>query len=457
MNPFLDKIFKFPEKVAVIEGSSAHTYADLRSQKNSYLETLKNQIQPGEIVAILSDYSFYSIALFLALIENKNIIVPIVPSLESEISDRLREAFVDRTVIASEAGLTWRSTNDTRGKHELIHALQNTQASGLILFSSGSTGRPKAMIHNLDKVIDSFHDKSPKNLNMIVFLMFDHIGGINTLLNIFSMCATCVIPQDRKNVDHICQLIAMYKINILPSSPTFLNLILVSDAHRKYDLSSLRMITYGTEVMPASLLKRLKEVFPRTRFLQTFGTSETGISQTQSQSSGSLFMKLDDPNIEHKVVEGELWLKSQTQVLGYLNASMESFTSDGWFKTGDLVETTPDGFLKIVGRNKDVINIGGQKVLPSEIESIILEMPEIIDAMVYGEKNSITGQSVVCDVVIKPGIERGDVKRLIRSYCRSRLEPYKLPTKVTVVEQTNFGDRFKKIRLRPPTPPSGTP
>lgn len=93
------------------------------------------------------------------------------------------------------------------------------------------------------------------------------------------------------------------------------------------------MITYGTETMPQSLLLKLKEVFPKVKFLQTFGTSETGISTTSSKSSNSLFMKLEDINGEYKIVENELWLRSKTQVLGYLNASMDSFTSDGWFKT----------------------------------------------------------------------------------------------------------------------------
>jgi acyl-coenzyme A synthetase/AMP-(fatty) acid ligase len=79
---------------------------------------------------------------------------------------------------------------------------------------------------------------------------------------------------------------------------------------------------------------------------------------------------------------------------------MDSFTSDGWFKTGDLVEELEDGYLKIIGRSKEVINVGGQKVLPAEVESVILSMKEIDDCMVYSESNVITGQTVVCDVVL---------------------------------------------------------
>ncbi len=107
----------------------------------------------------------------------------------------------------------------------------------------------------------------------------------------------------------------------MPQVLLFLNLILISGEHKKkYDLSALRMITYGTETMPQSLLLRLKEQFVKVKFLQTFGTSETGISTTASQSSESLYMKLDDANCEYKIVDGELYLRSATQVLGYLNA-----------------------------------------------------------------------------------------------------------------------------------------
>jgi acyl-CoA synthetase (AMP-forming)/AMP-acid ligase II len=157
-------------------------------------------------------------------------------------------------------------------------------------------------------------------------------------------------------------------------------------------------------------------------------------------------MKLDDLNCEYKIVENELWLRSKTQVLGYLNASMDSFTSDGWFKTGDLVELIEDGYLKIIGRSKEVINVGGQKVLPAEVESVILTIDNIDDCLVYGVSNVITGQTVVCDVVLHESCE--EIKKVIRLYCKDKLESFKIPTKVNVVEKTNFSDRFKKIRRK---------
>ena len=203
--------------------------------------------------------------------------------------------------------------------------------------------------------------------------------------------------------------------------------------------------------MPQSLLQRIKETFPKTKLIQTFGTSETGISQTTSRSSTSTLIKFDDPNTEYKIVDGELWLRSKSQILGYLNHEMSRFTEDGWFKTGDLLEPATqeegEGFFRIVGRKQEIINVGGEKVTPSEVESTLLEMPEIDDCLVYAESNAITGQIVAAEIVLKSDYDPKTIKRSIKSFCRSRLSNYKIPVKIYLQNKTNISNRFKKIRL----------
>ena len=445
MNNMVDK-FKDNAQIAIIYNGKKYSYNELYIKIKEIESFIKDKIKSGEVVAILADYSFVSIALFFALYKNKNIIAPITSSSQNEIQGKIKESFSTNIVNINGEILTI-SDEKNNESHKIIENLQKLGHSGLILFSSGSTGAPKAMIHDLDKLIDNYKNKKQKHINMLVFLMFDHIGGINTMLNILSMGATMIIPQNR-NADDICRLIQDYKITVLPSSPTFLNLILINRSYEKYDLSSLRMITYGTETMPEGLLNRLKAVFSKVKFLQTFGTSETGIASTSSKSSNSTFMKIDDENLEYRVVDNELWLRSKTQILGYLNRSMESFTNDGWFKTGDVVEIDNDGFIKIIGRNKEIINVGGQKVLPSEVESVLLGMDEIEDCLVYGEQNAITGQSVSCDVVLKHGIDDSGFKILVRKFCKDKLDNFKIPTRVNVVQKTEFTERFKKSRIK---------
>lgn len=445
MNNMVDK-FKDNAQIAIIYNGKRYSYNELYIKIKEIENFIKDKIKSGEVVAILADYSFVSIALFFALYENKNIIAPITSTSKKEIDGKVKESFSTKIINLENEKLVITNIK-SEASHKIINGLQTSKCAGLILFSSGSTGTPKAMIHNLDTLVDSYGDKKQKQINMLVFLMFDHIGGINTMLNILSMNATMIIPQNR-NADDICKLIEEYKIAVLPSSPTFLNLILINRSYEKYDLSSLRMITYGTETMPEGLLNRLKAVFSKVKFLQTFGTSETGIAATSSKSSSSTFMKIDDENLEYKIVDNELWLRSKTQILGYLNRSMENFTNDGWFKTGDLVELDNEGFIKIIGRNKEIINVGGQKVLPSEVESVLLGMDEIEDCLVYGEQNAITGQSVSCDVVLKHGIDDSGFKILVRKFCKDKLDNFKIPTRVNVVQKTEFTERFKKSRIK---------
>ena len=447
MSFLLERFRDNADKIAIIDDGKSYTYGELLEGildlSSTTLKGIKNKV-----VAIIGGYSFYNIALFLALYENKNIIVPLVECNETA----LKESMADIKINAENLEFpklefpknTLEFLNQefpNEKKHPIIENLFKAKHAGLVLFSSGSTGKPKAMIHDLDTLISSFEAKKPRSLNMLLFLLFDHIGGINTLLNILATLSTAIIPRQR-NSDEICALIEKYKISVLPSNPTFLNLILMSNAHKKYDLSSLKMITYGTEAMSESLLARLKATFKKVKFLQTFGTSETGILNTSSKSSNSTYIKLNDA--EYKIVNGELWIKSKTQILGYLNADMSAF-KDGWFKTGDLV--LRDGeYLKIVGRSKELINIGGKKALPSEIESVIMELENIADCVVYGEQNAITGQSVSCDVVLKSDMAKDELKKLIRSTCASKLERYKIPSKINVVEKIAFTNRFKKVR-----------
>lgn len=446
MSWIIDHIRKQGDKVAIVFNSNEYTYKQLSVKIDLFYQEISTRINKGETVAIISDYSFEAIALFFALHKNKNIIVPITTKVDKEIEERIEVAACNYAIKIIDGELSLSTFSMEGESHSLIAGLRTQSQSGLILFSSGSTGQPKAMIHNLDNLVDSYQNKKGKTFVFLIFLMFDHIGGLNTLLNCFSMGVKMVFPTDR-NPENVCALIEKYQVNVLPASPTFLNLILISQANLNYNLSSLKMITYGTEPMPESLLLKLKESFPSVKFLQTFGTSETGISQTASKSSASTFIKLDDPNIEYKVVDNELWLKSKTQILGYLNSSMERFTEDGWFRTGDVVEQSEDGYLRIIGRGSEIINVGGEKVLPSEVESILFQMPEVDDCVVYAEKNPIMGQMVVAKVLFNKELKASEAKNLVREFCVDKLDRYKIPVKVLLMSESEYSERFKKKRI----------
>jgi len=226
--------------------------------------------------------------------------------------------------------------------------------------------------------------------------------------------------------------------------------MMMNGVFERYDVRSLGLITYGTEPMPEGLLARIRAALPSTRLLQTFGTSETGIVSTTSKSSDSLYVKFNDPSVEYRIVDGELLLKSDRRILGYLNYSNDAFDEDGWFRTGDLVEEE-NGFLRIMGRRKEVINVGGEKVLPSEVESVLMSMSGIIDCKVFGEKNGVTGQFVAADIVLDKSGETTCTVQDIRRYALSKMDAYKVPVRIQFVDAIPYSVRYKKdLRIDSP-------
>ena len=434
---------KIKDKIAIIENHKKFSYRDFYFKILEYKKFLKkNLVKSGEVIILKSNYSLNSISLFFALYDNKNIIVPIISSNDSEIKKKISISGANKLIDEND---NLKTLNNKKSNYPDVLSLTKLKKSGLILFSSGSTGEPKGMIHDLDNLVNVFKDIKKRNLNFLVFLMFDHIGGINTMLNIFSMYSTMIIPSDR-SPEKIGQLVEKYKVNILPTSPSFLNLMNISNVFKKYDFTSVIMITYGTEPMPEKLLKLLRSKLVKTKFLQTFGTSETGIIKTTSKSSDSLLLKFDDPNQKIKIIDGELWIKSKTKVFGYLNHNNKSFTNDGWFTTGDLIKEYKDGYYKIIGRKSEVINIGGEKVLPIEVESEILSLDFVNDVTVYSQENSILGQIMVANVILNENFSEVEAKKLIRFHCKKNLEKFKIPSKIIFQDKINLSNRFKKIR-----------
>ena len=193
----------------------------------------------------------------------------------------------------------------------------------------------------------------------LVFLLLDHIGGINTLLHILTQGGTAITSEAR-TADAVCACIEAHRVELLPTTPTFLNMLLISDAHKRFDLSSLRLITYGTEPMPLATLRHLHEALPNVTLKQTYGLTELGILPTQSRAPDELWIRLDRRVVDYKVVDNILWVRCRSAMLGYLNAP-SPFDEEGWLNTQDVVQVDGE-YLKILGRKSDIINVGGEKV-----------------------------------------------------------------------------------------------
>ena len=441
---FLDFIFdvfvSHAKDPAIIYNDDSVLYRELYLDTIQHIISLRHQgIKEGDIVALRSDFSTKAIPYLLALIEIGTIVVPISPAVK-DIENFYTIAGVQYAIDLVED--TTKSYVSATYDHKLYTVLRKRKHPGLVLFSSGSTGKPKAAVHDFVYLLKKFKTNKPA-LKILTFLLFDHIGGINTLFYVLSTGGTAVIPSQR-TPDYICSLIEKHHIEILPTSPTFLNMILIGKAYQSYDLSSLKAITYGTEIMPESVLQTLSAVFPNAKLKQTYGLSELGIMRTKSAGNDSLWVKVGGEDYETKIVNDTLYIKAKSAMLGYLNAP-SPFDQDGWFNTQDRVEQNGD-WIRFLGRQSDIINVGGQKVYPAEVESVLLQMPEIIDISVYGKSHPLTQMIVAAKITVEQDMPLSHLKHAIRKFCVGKLENYKVPVSVTIVNTSQVTDRFKKIR-----------
>jgi acyl-CoA synthetase (AMP-forming)/AMP-acid ligase II len=445
MRFLLDRFSGARERVAFVDDGRSVTYGEVVDRVGDYTALLERSgVERGDVVVAVADYSPEMFCFILALALNGNVLAPLTS-----------ESVVERDSVMKIAEAAWfvefaPAIDETRFEptgravsSELTRRLTDSGRPGLLLFSSGSTGRPKGILHDVERVASKFAEPR-RAVVAITFLMLDHFGGINTLLAITSSLGTVVTVRDR-SVASICRTIEEHRVELLPTTPSFLNMLVRSGAHTQFDLGSLRTITYGTEVMPEPTLERLGAIFPGVKLHQTYGLSELGVLRSKSRGDGSLWVRIGGEGFETRVVDGILWIKSDYAMLGYLNAP-SPFDSEGWFCTEDRVEVDGD-WMRILGRVTDLMNIGGQKVYPAEVEDAILALPGIEDVAVYTEDSALLGKMIVAAVVPTSASETlGALKKRIRIGCAARLAPFKVPSKVVLAEDSLYSARLKKVR-----------
>ncbi len=400
------------------------------------------KIQKGSVVILEADFSPNSISLFLALIEQGCILVPLTESVKAKKPEFIEIAQGEISFVFDRQDSFEVKRLPYKADHEFYRHLRQSGAPGLVLFSSGSTGKSKAAVHDLTGILEKFRVRR-HCMRSITFLLYDHIGGVNTMLYVLSN-GGCIVTVTDRSPDGILRAVEKYKVELLPTSPTFFNLVLLSEAYKKYDISSLKLMTYGTEAMPEITLKRFHELFPNIKLQQTYGLSEVGILRSKSKSSDSLWVKVGGEGFETRIVDGILHVKAKSAMLGYLNAP-SPFTDDGWFNTNDAVEVDGE-YIRILGRKSEIINVGGEKVFPTEVENVIQQMDNVAEVTIYGEKNPIVGNIICARVtLLHPEDQKEFVSRL-KKFCRERLQNYKVPVKVQIVESKQYSERYKKIR-----------
>jgi acyl-CoA synthetase (AMP-forming)/AMP-acid ligase II len=438
-----ERIVAWGDAPALVWNDTIATYAELAKLADNWQERFQaRDLKPGQVVALEGSFSPNACAALIALVRLGAIIAPLTPLMRTQ-----REQFLS---IAEARLLVEYDEADAFTFYEFERTVQNavTQKliarghAGLIIFSSGSTGSPKAILHDFASLLEKFQKVRQKKTTL-TFLLFDHIGGIDTLFNTLASGGTVVTVANR-DPETVSRALEKYRVHTLPASPTFLNLWLMSGLFEQYDFSALQVIAYGTEPMPPNTLKKLHEVFPDISLVQTYGMSELGVLRSRSRDSESLWIKFTGEGFQTKIVDGILWVKADAAMIGYLNAP-DLFDEEGWLNTQDAVEVDGE-YLRILGRASDLINVGGQKVYPAEVENLLLQMDNVQEVAVFGKPHPMMGQIVVARFNLKVPEPLPDFKRRMAAFCRERMAAYQIPRLVEISEDEQYGSRFKKLR-----------
>ncbi|HEY5957165.1 MAG TPA: fatty acid--CoA ligase family protein [Polyangiaceae bacterium] len=440
---FASRLTEWGDEPALAWSERVENYGSLLAKRDSFLRDFESLgIRPGAIVAVEGSFSPNACAAVLALAATRAVIVPLTPLMRAHRSTFFSIAEVQHALVLDDSDSPIWEHFERSSENPLSRKLIERGNPGLVIFSSGSTGTPKAVLHDLSRILQKFTKPRQKKVTL-TFLLFDHIGGIDTMLGTFGSGGMLVTVPERTPIK-VAEAIQRYRVHTLPASPTFLNMLIMSGVWQTHDLSSLRVIAYGTEPMPQSTLSQLHEVFPHAALVQTYGMSELGVLRSRSKDSGSLWMKFTGDGYQTKVVDGILWVKADNAMLGYLNAP-DLFDKDGWLNTQDAVETDGE-YVRILGRATDLINVGGQKVYPAEVESLLLQMENVAEVAVFGKPHPMMGQIVAARFNLRAPEPLNLFKRRMNAFCRLHLANYQIPVFVELVESDQYGARFKKLR-----------
>lgn len=398
-------------------------------------------IHQGDVVALIGDFTPRNIYLLLKLIDLQVILVPLTLDTKAQHSTYIEEAKIN--VVIDETGKI--NVLSAPKRDPFIDNLRAKGCAGLVLFSSGTTGKPKAILHNFDNFLKRYFTPR-KAFVTLSFLMFDHVGGINTILHTIFNKGLIVIPSER-TVESIINDIKKYKVELLPTTPTFLRMMLMSGELpqlKESECSSLKLITYGTERMDQTTLDAITMILPNVDFRQTYGMSELGILRIKTEARDSLYMSIGGEGVEVKAVDHKLYIRAKNAMEGYLNAP-SPFDEDGWYNTKDLVDVKEIGnttYYKIIGRDSDLINVGGLKFMPADVENLVLQFEGIKFCKVKAVKNPITGEYP--ELIYQTNDDNDIDLKELKQYLKVKLPAYMLPRKY-IHQNLKIGHRFKKL------------
>jgi malonyl-CoA/methylmalonyl-CoA synthetase len=429
---------------------------------------------PDEIEYFLSDSGA---KLFFALETSKEKIQSILPRLpelqecifldpanpQSLISN-LKPSITDYRELSP----TWRH-GDTSLWDQLPTTQPASNDTAVIIYTSGTTGRPKGaeITHgNLISNLQSLHTAwgwTPEDVLLHVLPIF-HVHGLFVALHGALHAGATTLLMREFDAQRTLQMLADGRCTVFMAVPTIHQRLLDVPDARQFDLSRVRLITSGSDRLPDEVFTGFQQTFGYT-LLERYGMTETGMNCSNplhgERRLGSVGLPLS--GVEVRVVSpenditlpageiGEVQLRGPNVFKGYWQQpqkTAESFTADGWFRTGDLGFREPDGYLTLCGRSKDLVISGGLNIYPPEVERVLAEHPSVAACAVIGCPDREWGERVTAVVVLQKGDSVSGTELI--AFCRERLAAYKSPKSIIFKDELprNAMGKVQKTELR---------
>ena len=349
-----------------------------------------------------------------------------------------------------------------------------------LIYTSGSTGEPKGvmsthanMVFAASSIIQ-YLENVPEDIVIDVLpLSFDY--GLYQLMMVFKFGGTLVLERSFAYPAAILQRIEQERVTGLPGVPTVFAVLLQMDLSR-FDLSSVRYLTNTAAALPVEHIHRLRDAFPWTRLYSMYGLTECKRTlylppEELDRRPGSVGIAIpgtevwiedEDGNKLPPGEIGELVVRGSHVMQGYWNDPEETakryrpgrYPAERFLYTGDLFKMDEEGFLYFISRKDDIIKSRGEKVAPKEVESVIYQLPGVVEAAVVGVPDDLLGQAIKAFVVYAD--DRQLTERDVLRHCAQHLEDFMMPKHVefrSSLPKTTSG-KIQKSALRSPARPS---
>lgn len=438
---FLERFSKYSSDRALVWNDQEYTYADILIAIKTAEDFFDhNKIADGSVLSWVPDYSPMDVGLLFAGLKRHMIMTLHFADIKSFVESDF--------ALARDNNNSWKieKTNLDFTAHPLVKELKAQKTAGYVVLSSGSTGKPKAILHRFSAILEVYRQEK-KSRSILGFMPMAQIGGLYALLYCLSGGGSHISVQ-RRTPDEIARHIEKYKAEMLACTPSFIRLLYFSEVWKRYDLSSLEQVNYGTEPMPAATIKAITAELPNIKFRQKFGMSEIGVVAAETESSDSPYLRFDKSFCDYRFVNNFLEVKAPTSMLGYISGSSDQtyFTDDGWIRTGDLVEQKGDWF-RVLGRETEMINVGGRKVVPLEVESYLMQIPGFVEVIVEAEENAFMGQVVKATIFTDLTNSEEELRQQIRDhFLNLNIESYKTPVRMLFKPSDQIPKTNKKQR-----------